>query len=84
MDPEGAPNIIDNKNPKYRELHCTMDSYFHSLRVEGVGAEVKHASTISKDEENQFWEQGVFVSVHPFGIAMSCFIAMERFFVCVE
>ena len=56
-----------------------MDSYFHSLRVEGVGAEVKHASTISKDEENQFWEQGVFVSVHPFGIAMSCFIAMEGF-----
>ena len=49
-----------------------MDSYFHSLCVEGVGAEVKHASTISKYEENQLWEQGAFVSVQPFRIAMSC------------
>lgn len=72
MDPEGAPNIIDNKNPKYMEFHCNMDSYFHSLCVEGVGAEVKHASTISKYEENQLWEQGAFVSVQPFRIAMSC------------
>ena len=33
-----------------------MDSYFRSLHVEGVGAEVKHTFTISKDKENQLWE----------------------------
>ena len=42
-----APNVIDQKNGDFRELHCTMDSVFRTLRVEGVGVQVKHASIIT-------------------------------------
>lgn len=45
-----APNLIDNKEPEFKELHHTMDSYFRTLKIGGVGATVKHAAIISKDE----------------------------------
>ena len=32
---------------------------FRSLREEGIGAEVRHASLISKVEENLLWDKGV-------------------------
>lgn len=51
-----APNLIDNKEP---EFHHTMDSYFHTLKIDGVGAAVKHAAIISKDEENLLWEKAL-------------------------
>ena len=31
-----APNMIDQKNPDIKKLHCIMDSVFHSLQVERV------------------------------------------------
>ena len=51
--------MIDQKNADFKELHCTMDSVFRSLRVEGVGVQVKHASIITIEEENLLWQQGI-------------------------
>ena len=45
-------NVIDQKNPDFKELHCTIDSIFRSLQVEGVGVQVKYASVITREEEN--------------------------------
>ena len=54
-----APNLVDTENVDFKELHCVLDSHFRSLRSEGVGAEVKHASLITKEEESVLWDQGV-------------------------
>ena len=40
-------------------MHSIIDAYFRQLRVEGVGIVVKHASLISKEEENALWDSGV-------------------------
>ena len=54
-----APNLIDNKEPEFKELLHTTDSYFRTLKIDGVGAAVKHAAIISKDEENLLWEKAL-------------------------
>ena len=40
-------------------MHSIIDRYFRELRELGVGAEIKHTSVISKDEESKLWESGV-------------------------
>ena len=50
VDPE-CPNFLDNTNYKFKELHAALDNLGRQLHSEGVGAEVKHASVISTEEE---------------------------------
>ena len=75
-----APNVIDQKNPDFKELHCTMDSIFRSLRVEGVGVQVKHASVITREEENLLWEQGVLNLNTPLGLLRAVFYSNGKAF----
>ena len=56
VDPR-APNLVNITNPHFQRLHSTMDSVFRSLGMEDVGVQVKHASIISKEEENLLWSQ---------------------------
>lgn len=65
VDPR-APNLVDVKNPDFQQLHSTMDSVFRSLRMEGVGVQVKHASI--KEEENFLWSQGILNLSIPLGL----------------
>ena len=58
IDPD-CPNFLNEKDPQFREMHAIIDTYFRELRDAGVGAEVKHTSVISKEEENKLWEEGV-------------------------
>ena len=75
-----APNVIDQKNPDFKELHCTMDSIFRSLRVEGVGVQVKHASVITREEENLLWEQGVLNLNTRLGLLCAVFYSNGKMF----
>ena len=55
----GCPNFLDKANHGFKELHAAVDNLGRQLRTDGIGAEVKHASIISSDEENMLWEKGV-------------------------
>ena len=46
-----CPNFLDTNNHKFKELHAALDNLGHQLRRGGVGADVKHASVISTEEE---------------------------------
>ena len=54
-----CPNFMDTSDSRFKGMHSIVDYYFRQLRNEGVGASVKHASLINKDEENILWQQGV-------------------------
>ena len=58
VDPE-CPNFLDANDHKFKDLHAALDNLGRQLRSEGVGAEVKHASVISLEEEEALWEQGI-------------------------
>ena len=47
-----CPNFMDTSDSHFRGMHSIVDSYFRKLQNEGIGASVKHASLINKDEEN--------------------------------
>ena len=44
---------------QFQGLHGTLDNVFRKLHENGIGAKVKHAEVITKDEENQLWDSGV-------------------------
>ena len=58
LSPE-CPNFLDTSDSRFKGMHSIIDAYFRQLRSEGVGAIVKHASLINKEEENLLWEHGV-------------------------
>ena len=72
--------MIDQKNADFKELHFTMDSVFRSLRVEGVGVQVKHASIITIEKESLLWEQGVLSLNNPLGLLRTVFYSNEKVF----
>ena len=54
-----CPNFQDPTDPRFKKMHSIIDSYCRQLRTEGIGAEVKHTCTITKEEGNVLWEKGV-------------------------
>ena len=52
-------DIFNKKDVRFRGFHGTMESVFQLLYSKGIGAEVKHISLITKEEEATMWEKGV-------------------------
>jgi len=52
-----CPNFLDSKDPRFRCMHSVINRYFRELREVGVGAKVKRAEVIRKDEELALWEK---------------------------
>ena len=52
----------------------------HKLHSEGVGRHVKHAETISVDEENQLWDRGVLNTTTPRGLQNAVFYVIGKMF----
>ena len=80
----GCPNSLDKKDSHFRQLHGTLDSYFHKLHSDGVGKQIKHAEVISSEEEDQLWEKEWWTLQHIQGYKMlpslllgKCFVYME-------
>ena len=47
----GCPNFLNEKDSRFRSLQHTLDSVFHKLHSEGVGAQVVHTETVTKEDE---------------------------------
>ena len=76
----GCPNFLDKKNSHFRQLHGTLDSYFHKLHSEGVGRQTKHAEVISSEEEDQLWDKGVMDTKTPTGLQNAAFFVVGKIF----
>ena len=48
-----CPNFMDKKDGRFYELSGTCESVARKLRVQGVGANVKHAQVVTPEEEDQ-------------------------------
>ena len=77
IDPE-CPNFLDATNHKFKELHAALDNLGHQLRSEGVGAEVKHASVISTEEEDAIWEQEILGCDNPKSLLRAVFYLKRK------
>ena len=55
-----CPNFLDKKDNQFRALHSVMDAHFHHLHSNGVGREIKHAKSLSREDEQKLWVTGVW------------------------
>ena len=53
------PNFLEQKCVEFVDFHRCMDNLFRKLRESGVGADCKHCPTISIEEENRLWSEGI-------------------------
>ena len=79
VDPE-CPNFLDVTNYKFKKLHAALDNLGRQLHSEGVGAEVKHASIISTEEEEDLWEQGTLGCDNPKSLLRAVFYLNGQIF----
>ena len=54
-----TPNFLDKNDDHFAGLRGTTDVVARKLRKDGVGASVIHTATISQEEEEQLWGEGV-------------------------
>ena len=50
-----SSNILSESDPQHAGLRGTRDTVAPQLRADGVGASVKHAEVISREEEELLW-----------------------------
>ena len=75
-----CPNFLDKKDNRFRQLHGTLDSYFHKLHSEGIGRQTKHAEVVSSEEEDQLWKEGIMDVKTPTGIQNAAFFVVGKMF----
>ena len=63
-----APNFLQRKDGRFRELHGTCESVFRQLREKGVGA-----NPISKEEENMLWDKKILGTSNPLMLQRAVF-----------
>ena len=66
-------NIFDTKDHHFRNFHSTCDTVFKKLLSAGVGAEVRHHEPFTPEEENVFWEKGIFGTDSPTALQNAVF-----------
>ena len=80
VDHESCPNFLDKDNHSFKELHGTIDNLGRQLRKDGVGADVKHASVITPEEEYALWEKGVIGRQNPKALLFAVFYCNRKNF----
>ena len=58
-----CPNFLDKKDARFKQLHGTLDAYFHKLHSQGIGRQTNHAEILSSEEEDKLWSTGVIIGL---------------------
>ena len=75
-----CPNFLDRQDPRFAELRGTCESVSRELRQSGVGAQVKHAPTISSEEEDKLWNSGAIGIYSPRALVRCVFYYVGKAF----
>ena len=75
-----CPNFLDKKDNLFRTLHSAMDAHFHHLHSYGVGREIKHAKSLSREDEQKLWATGVMGTTTPRALQNAAFFIVGKMF----
>ena len=73
INPATTSNFLDENDPNYAGLRGTRDTVTCELRSDGIGATVKHAEVISREEEELLWSSGIMGVDNPRALANAVF-----------
>ena len=71
---------MDKKDSRFRNLHRTLDAYFHKLHADGIGVQVKHTEILTEDDEMKLWESRVVSVATPRGLQNAAFLTVGKVF----
>jgi len=78
-----CPNFMSRKDPAFRDLTGALQVRYRELRMDGVGAVVKHAPIVTSEEEDMLWESKV-IGVHtPLALVRAVFFYVGKAF-CLQ
>ena len=75
-----CPNFIDKKDNHFKSLHRSMDSYFHNLHSNSIRRHMKHAKSLSKEDEQKIWQSGVMETSTPRSLQNAAFFVASKMF----
>ena len=75
-----APNFLERKDGRFRELHATCESVFRQLREKGVGANPNKTASISKEEENMLWDKRILGTSNLLMLQRAVFFSVGKVF----
>ena len=70
---DNSPNVLNKNDTRFKNIQRSCEAVFRSLRKEGIGAQVKHAPTISTEEEKRLWDTKVLDVNTPKGLSNAVF-----------
>lgn len=75
-----CPNFLDKGDKRFKQLHNTLDAYFHNLHADGIGIKVNHAEIITQEEEAQLWSSGIMSLNNPASLQNAVFYTVGKMF----
>ena len=76
----GSPNFLSKQDSRFQHLQNTLDSTFHQLHSEGIGVQVKHSETITKEDEAKLWNSGIVGLTTPKSLQNAAFFIVGKMF----
>ena len=76
----GSPNFLSKQDSRFQHLQNTLDSIFHRLHSEGIGVQVKHSETITKEDEAKLWNSGIVGLTTPKSLQNAAFFIVGKMF----
>ena len=78
-----ATKFLDQKDPRFRDVHGACDSVYRQLHQQGIGTSVRHASVITPEEEEQLWSTSVISITTPHSLQRAVFYYVGKRF-CIR
>lgn len=78
-----TPNFMNRKDFRFKVLHDKIDSAFSDYEEQGNGSQKRpppHMTSITLEQENNLWEQGILGTDSPLKLLRAVFYHMSRVF----
>ena len=79
----GCPNILDRKDPRFRDFHGACEVVFRRLHQSKIGTNVKHTPVITFEEEEKLWSSGALNVSDPKGLQQAVFYYVGKVY-CIR
>ena len=76
----GCINFLNKKDPRFKQLHGTLDVLFHKLHSEGLGTKIKSADVFTQEDEQKLWSSGVLSLSAPKLLQNAAFYTVGKMF----
>ena len=78
-----CPNILDRKDPGFRDFHGACEVVFRRLHQSGGGTDVQHTAVINHEEEDKLWSSGILNVTEPKGLQQAVFYYVGKVY-CIR